>query len=1002
MLSALNLDTLTIFDINKPLYIKFIIGTIFALAPIIYIVIRFLVLWKKNELKEALNLKNWSFIAENSNDTINQDISEENERSSIEFEKYFYDILKIILNGKNKEKPYKQIVLIIDNLDRINADDSLKIWSTIQTFLQYKNPNNKPNLISKNLWVIVPYDECGLGKLWNNENYKSEKKIKKETQESSIPIDNTINNDGEEYHSKEGNLQTRSFFDKCFQLRFEIPFPVQTSWEIFAKQQIQEAFNGSNTNQTDLILNILKNTRDSLADIPSPREIKTYINQIGVQQMLSDESITIDCIAYYVYLKYLIQLSQEDIKQNLLLKEIPFKQHKLLLNQDSKAQIAGIIFGVKPSTGAQLLLEAPILDALNSGSDDTLFKLFKIHQNGFWSIYNYIITKYFNDKYGSNKINLLKASKAICEDTWKEVEEARNFDKLKQEIKKSSYNYPTLNNYDFYKSLFLLFDKDENDFKNLWENMLKSFQININSELFNPEEAVTIYNNLCIDFPKQSRSKVEIKITNEDLNIANWQNWANYFNNEIIYLIPEEKTLALIAKEIKTGVQIKDIEINFIKYLIKAKNYDFNFLIAQLKNHFMYNNGADLGQFISPKVLDIMIELAIKRENNKSDILTFLETPQVFNFIGYNITYINEIALLIAICNTEGIVQFRLKNNIDKSNMGLVKAKNIWLNEDTNTVESLMNTLEKYKKETIIWSMSFQENKQIKNILKIAIKNKKTSYFNINQDCYSNFQNAIKILDSEQEKNDLTTLLILNTRLEENIKTNIKFQENIKNLVYLNLILNCEVTNKKTNDSIINYIYNLKQEDWLEVFHDEMLFNIIQILFNNKSIQINKLKSPFSLSLCKIIEEWAKKNKEPIGLLKQNWSNILLKLNVENLKTIKSLIKELIFMKYDDLDINFLEANINIINNIIIDNTNFDFIKRILENLFTDDSLFINRLNKLEILFKVIKINEANKSFNENILPTLESKIKSENESIKSKMQFIAQKLGINELNKLE
>ena len=71
-------------------------------------------------LKKFWTVDNWAFLQDSSIDEQARDVTEEDERSSVEFERFFGKIVENVM-CVNKEK---QLVIAIDNLDRVNPEDS--------------------------------------------------------------------------------------------------------------------------------------------------------------------------------------------------------------------------------------------------------------------------------------------------------------------------------------------------------------------------------------------------------------------------------------------------------------------------------------------------------------------------------------------------------------------------------------------------------------------------------------------------------------------------------------------------------------------------------------------------------------------------------------------------------------------------------------------------------------------------------------------------------------
>ncbi|HID38881.1 MAG TPA: hypothetical protein EYP36_05140, partial [Calditrichaeota bacterium] len=277
----------------------FAVGLLLSAAPLLVVVGNLIRILCNKDLKKkgVFTLKNWSFLQDVADQEMTQEVSEEDERSSIEFERYFNEVMEMIF--KNSE--IKKLVLVIDNLDRIDVNDALKIWSTLQTFLSQRTKTwHKKEWFDK-IWIIVPYDSEGLSRLWNRS------------------LDGTNQN------------LSKPFFDKCFQLRIEVPKPIFTGWEAFAKHMIDYALEGWEQDDKDELIRIIRMTRKDLTDTPTPREIKNYINQVGFLASQWGDAVSISSIAYYVCLRELAGVSIEEIKSKLIENELIDSKHKALL-----------------------------------------------------------------------------------------------------------------------------------------------------------------------------------------------------------------------------------------------------------------------------------------------------------------------------------------------------------------------------------------------------------------------------------------------------------------------------------------------------------------------------------------------------------------------------------------------------------------------------------------------------------------------------------------------
>lgn len=310
------------------------------------------VAWLVQKIRKKDNPIFWTT---ESTDNTTDETTQESEKSSVEFDKFFKKLLVFL-----ETKGFKNIICVIDNLDRINEDDALKIWSTLQIFIQEKNPILPKQENKQKLWILVPYDESGLKKLWDKNSGKTD----------SI---------------------AKNFLNKSFQLRIDVPQQVLSSWESYAKSEIDIALNNFSEKDKKTVLDVLRWTRNDLSDVPSPREIKTYVNQIAFMHSLCKDNASLAALCYYVSLKYIEGKSTDEITKALLEKKIPNNSLDLYSGKDALPQeLSAIIFNVNQRKGMQLLLQTPIQKALNNTPDE-LKKLRDNHKEAFYTVLGYVL-----------------------------------------------------------------------------------------------------------------------------------------------------------------------------------------------------------------------------------------------------------------------------------------------------------------------------------------------------------------------------------------------------------------------------------------------------------------------------------------------------------------------------------------------------------------------------------------------------------------------------------
>lgn len=362
--NKLNFDKLS-FDSANPIYWTFLIffplSLIFLFSPVWV-----LMYWsKKGDLDPLTNKRNWDFFRTESTENYTQDISEQGERTSIEFQNYFQQILEISFKSNN----YTKALIVIDNLDRVDADQAKSIWSTLQTFFQNRSLSNIGDSQQNKIWFIVPYDRDGFSAIWD--------KDKAET--------------------------AASFLDKCFQVRVEVPQPITSNWLGYCRQSINQSLIGWSQDSKDALLNEYSRIVAVKESTPTPRKMRAWVNQVGVNGFRWKEKFSTKAIALYSFLH--LQYSGTELKKFLVENNsftLSFSKDTVLMYE-----LAGLLFGVEKEKGAELLLKEIIISTLDELSPNSLRNLADEHKTVFWLTWstNWEIFFERNNTFESGKLN---------------------------------------------------------------------------------------------------------------------------------------------------------------------------------------------------------------------------------------------------------------------------------------------------------------------------------------------------------------------------------------------------------------------------------------------------------------------------------------------------------------------------------------------------------------------------------------------------------------------
>lgn len=779
----------------------FLIALIFLSAPLLVLIGQLFHL----KFKDILNPDNWIFLEKGSEQTINQEVTEESERSSIEFEKYFEEIMALYFRNCPANS---KIVLVVDNLDRIATQYALRILSTLQTFLQKRNTTKDTKELFKKIWIIIPYDQEGLSLLWN------------------------------ENESHDGSA--KYFFDKNFQLRLEVPKPIFSNWLKFTKKMVKKALTDCNKKFQDDIVDTLSLTRKDLNDIPTPREIKNYINQVSILLYHTKGEIPTKSISYYVILRQLENHTITKIREKLISNQIPLPSHIPLLPETIKKDISGLIFGVSSDKGYQLLLEPEIENNLANGKPVELKKILDSQGEDFWFVFNLHLKKRSNLE---NPI-LYNYSKSIYSALWQNYN-SKCVDFIK--LSKSNFNnnikefkFPSTRDHDGCLNLAQMWEEDKRNIRKHGEAILQSYDIHIGSEDSINKLDVDFLNkviqlNLNYGLLKEQRSLSNLnlpklielyKITDKlDANIWNW-------------IVPTDSVIQEIREQIKPNVVFKDIVLA-IKYLKWARfGVDWGEMLSLIQTHINHNNGTFSNH--SDEVFEIVSFLTLSDDSLLEKVKSIVTSGQYLNLFFHRKEQNNLFAAITFAYILKSEMHSTIIPNIVNSFKGANHIKSFWQTSNEDSARKVLDYLLPFNQFEFLWILiENSANKLTHDILKIALEKKdKFKQVFICSDCLERMRivDEIEVISSEE----ITPIFLSNNDLEEQV---VSAQEiDIKR--YSKQILSILQNNKsvKIAAHVSSLLLSINEADWdLEFQEGEHLIEL--------SIEIKSIVPDFGLGL---------------------------------------------------------------------------------------------------------------------------------------------------------
>ncbi|WP_194242838.1 P-loop NTPase fold protein [Gimesia benthica] len=329
--------------------------------------------------EEDDEFSNGAFLVQHTVNETKTETIETPDPTSLEFDEYFRDLMNESLSNDSR-----RLLLVLDNLDRVDAETALGIWGTLQTFLHDRNHDFEKWF--KYLWVIVPYDPIRMRRLWNHpEEHELSNKI-----DSASLSTNSLESNGK----SEVTRTTESFLDKSFQIRFHVAPPVLSDWKSFLFKLVERALPNHIEDQ-HIIYRVFDHCRARNGDPPTPRELKLYVNQIGAIHRQWQHEFPIGHVAYYVLSRKKEQALIDKMRRDVY----PSDDDLRLLGDELKSSLAGLAFNVRAIKGLEILLAELITNALKDTTTKNLVDLEKRHGTGFWSVLEILAsTKWYEEE----------------------------------------------------------------------------------------------------------------------------------------------------------------------------------------------------------------------------------------------------------------------------------------------------------------------------------------------------------------------------------------------------------------------------------------------------------------------------------------------------------------------------------------------------------------------------------------------------------------------------
>lgn len=319
--------------------------------------------------------------------------------TSIEFQKYFAELMKSYLQC-NKRK----LVIVLDNLDRVPSESAKTLWTALRVFAECcEDPRNSE--WSGNVWFLVPYDPVSAKRVWDADEEGSDYK-KKDTKQNEP-------SEGDKKDLISSPLPSRlsaAFLDKTFQVRFDVPPLLLSDWKQYLSTQLITSLGEGFATPEEIHRTYLLSRRMSELKRrpPTPRHLKLFSNDIAALCRRFKMSFPLSHFALYAILRR----QGHDVRLWLLEEFEDQERYQRILGDDEfKSSLCAMAHGILDKERARdLHLIDPIKNALANGDHDSIKNLVDV--NGFWQVLE-VLCDGGLDEYGTNEELVTNTLKAI-------------------------------------------------------------------------------------------------------------------------------------------------------------------------------------------------------------------------------------------------------------------------------------------------------------------------------------------------------------------------------------------------------------------------------------------------------------------------------------------------------------------------------------------------------------------------------------------------------------
>ncbi len=407
--------TLLAAGINRGYSGLWVPGTLLALSPLLAALV--IALWQKKRHGNRRSFNILSVLINKTQETTRSTTVRTPDPTSVEFRDLFTEAL-----GEALGEEQRRLVVVVDNLDRIDPEDALSIWATMRTFF---DPEDQPSREwFDRLWLLVPYDPSGLERVWRTPQDLTGQPAEEDRGTPPSPRPPI---------GDRGRQLRKAFLDKTFQLTFHVPRPVLSDWRGFMHAQLRQAFpDHPDERDFHLLYRLYTIAGPAQGQSPTPRDIKLFINQVGALRRQWAYEVPLPVQALYVLHRDQSTQPQRQLLDPAFLLDPGISN--LLAEPNLLRYMAALHFNVPPDKAMQVLISQEVIRALSAGASDQLAKLQALAPEGFAEVCEYVIQAE-SDPWARNEPRTLAMAAltldacevddpACCQEMWRSMRRA--------------------------------------------------------------------------------------------------------------------------------------------------------------------------------------------------------------------------------------------------------------------------------------------------------------------------------------------------------------------------------------------------------------------------------------------------------------------------------------------------------------------------------------------------------------------------------------------------